>query len=177
MTRRSLIQKICPSCKDAYETTDSRRIFCSRQCAARYNNTGRKPTEEHKKKVGESLSRLYAKQPSLIQRGHKHALAVAKYTRGRHNKNPKHIFNMSKRTTSKILRRLAIGCSFCGWDKALGDIHHIEGRKISDPHNHKRLSYLCPNCHRLVESGKIDTKELMTFEEQVGDKWLEFYYG
>lgn len=170
------MKKVCPSCKEEYETLDSRKKFCGRACAARYNNKGRKLTSEHREKVSKSLKRFYAENPDKIRKGTDAAKAVAKYTKGRH-KAPKNIFNMSKRTTAKILSRLDLKCSRCDWNEEICDLHHIRGRKIKDPHNHRNLSYICPNCHRLAGSGKIAPEDLVSFEEQVGDKWKECYLG
>lgn len=69
-----------------------------------------------------------------------------------------------------------MGCSRCGWDEAIGDLHHIEGRKIENPHKHENLSYLCPNCHRLFHTGKIKKDEIKTFEKQFGDIWKDYYF-
>lgn len=92
---------------------------------------------------------------------------------------PESIWNVSSRTRTKIIRRLMknedFGCCRCGWDKAHGDLHHIEGRDIENPHRHENLSYLCPNCHRLFHTGKIGEEDIETFEEQVGDTWKEYY--
>lgn len=90
---------------------------------------------------------------------------------------PNSILEISKRTTSKILRRLNIGCSRCGWNEDICDIHHIYGRKIENANNHKNLCYLCPNCHRLANNNKILPNELISIYEYVGDNWKLVYYG
>jgi len=84
---------------------------------------------------------------------------------------------MSARTSRKLLRRLGLQCSRCGWDDGTGDIHHIHGRKVHDPNNHKNLAYICPNCHRLVHEGKVLTAELTSLERQLPANWWERYFG
>ena len=51
------------------------------------------------------------------------------------------------------------------------------GRKIDEANDHSNLTYLCPNCHRLFHTKKIDINDVISFEDQVGDKWKEYYYG
>jgi hypothetical protein len=107
----------------------------------------------HKEKIRKSLKRYYLNNP------------------------PKSILQLSKRTASKIFRRLNKGCSYCGWNEDICDIHHINGKKISDPNNHKNLSYLCPNCHRLVHRGIIPKESIIDIQNYIGDSWKEVYYG
>lgn len=44
------------------------------------------------------------------------------------NENPETIMELSKRTISKILNRSRKGCSICGWNESICDIHHIVER-------------------------------------------------
>lgn len=89
------------------------------------------------------------------------------------------ILNLSTRTAQKILKRMweagKIKCSNCGWDNAVGDIHHINGKKIENPDNHTNLTYLCPNCHRLAHR-KILIK-FITLDKQIGNDWMNYFYG
>lgn len=101
--------------------------------------------------------------------------------KGLSNSTAKSLLDVSSRTTSKIITRMLddkkICCSICGWDKARGDIHHINGRKILDADNHKNLCYLCPNCHRLAHKGKLKKEELISLEVQIGNSWIDYFYG
>jgi len=87
------------------------------------------------------------------------------------------LFDLSSRTVTKILKRMKIGCSRCGWNQASCDLHHIHGRKIENSHDHTNLSLLCPNCHRLVSEKKIVTENLQNLFDQIGDSWKDFYFG
>lgn len=82
------------------------------------------------------------------------------------------ILEYAGRTTGKILKRLGIGCSRCGWNEAPCDIHHIHPRAKGGTDDHSNLTYLCPNCHRLAHRGMIET--FVTLAEQIGDRWREY---
>jgi hypothetical protein len=84
---------------------------------------------------------------------------------------------LSKRTITKLLKRLNIGCSRCGWNESTCDIHHINGRKIQDYDNHDNLTLICPNCHRLVHTHKISKEKLIPLSIQLDENWLDVYYG
>lgn len=43
-------------------------------------------------------------------------------------------------------------CSICGWDKASCDRHRIDPKRGYTLEN---IAVLCPNCHRLAETGVI----------------------
>jgi 5-methylcytosine-specific restriction endonuclease McrA len=94
------------------------------------------------------------------------------------NEIPENILDLSKRTISKTFRRLKVGCSHCGWyvEDVVGDLHHIIPRKNGGNDTNNNIAYICPNCHRMVHSGKIDPKELISITEYIGDNWKEFVY-
>ena len=167
---KTTYQVVCGSCQQPFSTFDKR---------AKYNNKNRGPmSNEQRQKITESLKKYFHDHPNKICRGDVQAKKVAKGTRGKyHTYPPDYILSLSTRTVRKILARLSMPCSRCGWNEAVGDIHHIHGRKGLDPDNHKNLAYLCPNCHRLVHAKKIAPAELVSFESWVGDKWKQYYYG
>lgn len=215
---------ICQYCNIEFNTNDKRRKFCSRSCAAKFNNHDRSMADQSREKTSESMKKYWsdkkrasrekkclcckktfiykdkrrkycsrscaAKDTSKIGMFRSKSISESmKYwqehpeervdvykrsQRGKH-KNPKHIFEVSKRTLEKILRRLNIGCSNCGWDLEVCDMHHIVPVKNGGNNGHLNLSYLYPNCHRLAHTGKLD--RVMNFQDQVGDNWKEFYYG
>jgi 5-methylcytosine-specific restriction endonuclease McrA len=72
---------------------------------------------------------------------------------------------------------MKLECSNCGFDKIVCDLHHIKGRKIPDCHNHKNLSYLCPNCHRQADLKIIPESDLISLYDQIGDRWKQYYYS
>lgn len=83
------------------------------------------------------------------------------------------ILESSRRTASKIAKRLKLACFTCGWDKDSCDFHHIIHQANGGTDNHENLTYICPNCHRLAHSGKLT--EFKTFKEVVGDEWKKYY--
>ncbi|HRV32245.1 MAG TPA: HNH endonuclease [Candidatus Paceibacterota bacterium] len=88
------------------------------------------------------------------------------------------LYDLSKRTISKILKRMKLPCSKCGWyvEGVVGDIHHILERKNGGTDEHNNLTYVCPNCHRLIHTNKIKISELVNLEDFIGDTWKKFYY-
>jgi predicted HNH restriction endonuclease len=89
------------------------------------------------------------------------------------------ILSVSSRTVRKIINRLIanenLTCCVCGWSDGSGDLHHIKGKKVKNANSNKNLSYVCPNCHRLIHQKKIDEKLLTPFSEQIGNKWKKYY--
>ena len=172
MGRTATIKK-CINCQIVFETFDKRKKFCNLSCSAKYNNPKRRYSEESKKLISKSLKRHYSLNKNRIRS----TTIAIEYTRGKYNKNPNSLKDLSKRTVSKILKRMKVGCSLCGWNNAIGDLHHINGRKIKNANSHDNITYLCPNCHREVHSGIIDKSKLITLQTQIGDAWKQYYYG
>ena len=83
------------------------------------------------------------------------------------------LLDISKRTVSKIIKRLGLVCFSCGWDKAICDIHHIIHTKNGGTNDHTNLTYICPNCHRLAHKGLLT--DFKTIEEVIGDSWKKHY--
>jgi hypothetical protein len=137
-----------------------------------------KLTEETKIKISNSLKgkkKTYSNGTNIMPDEMKKNISVGvkKYN----NENmPESMLDVSKRTVRKILSRLNISCSRCGWNEDVCDIHHINGKKIKNPNNHNNLCYLCPNCHRLANNGKIKKETLITLDVYIGDRWKDYYY-
>lgn len=185
--------KTCPICKNTFETNNKRKKTCTRKCAGKSTIPFHKEKTEaqkrkasetvlqlckdpvHRQKISDGLRDYFTNNPDKIRKGEAQSVAVGKGTKGKYVQNPENILQLSSRTTSKVLLRLNIGCSNCGWDKDVCDIHHIHGKKIPNANNHSNLCYLCPNCHRLAHKHKID--KLISLQEMIGEKWKEFYFG
>lgn len=183
---------IYKNCQKEFKTYDHRQQFCSKTCGAKNRNTVW--SKESRAKAKKTLARKYLEDPKYSERmsasliayyknnenknkGEKHSKAVGKATKGKFNANPNNLYELSGRTRLKIIRRLNLKCSQCGWNEDVCDIHHINGKKIHDPHNHKNLCILCPNCHRLAHKNKIEKEKLKNLEDQIGLDWKQFYYG
>lgn len=175
---RKLRTKICKNCQEEFLTREKLSKFCTKSCAAKFNNAkkGHK-TKTTKEKISLALKEYYKKNPRKKISKEKAIEQGIKSQKGK-RKTPKNILCISKRTKSKIMKRIGIGCSNCGWNECVCDIHHIDGKNISDPNNHKNLSYLCPNCHRLVhENILISIKNLDEYFQEHNINWLDYYYG
>lgn len=167
----------CIFCDKTFEVVDKRKKFCNNSCAAKYNNKGRKLKESSKKKISSSLKKHNRENPRFKEPKKEFFWNGIRTSKGRFVKNPKNIYELSKRTRSKIMDRMKTKCSRCDWNEEICDIHHIYGRDIDNCHNHNNLSILCPNCHRLAQRGLIPKEELINMDEQIGDEWKKHYYG
>ena len=190
---------VCLKCDREFKSTEKEPKFCSRSCAAVYNNVRKAHDIDTKLKISLSVKEYYEKNPKeKIVRIYDYKCDICgedfsrskKFREGRHIRCPKCIqirvhlkdlsnvgsmLELSKRTVSKVLLRMKIGCSFCGWNKCTGDIHHIVSRKNKGTDDHSNLSYLCPNCHRMAQRGLITPEQLTTMADYVGESWKKFY--
>ena len=73
----------------------------------------------------------------------------------------KYRYHLSKKIKTKFGN---LPCFHCGWGEAICDVHHIKGRKDGGTDDYSNLTILCPNDHRLVHKGKIQSKNLKTLE-------------
>lgn len=189
----------CEHCHTPHDGSYGSGRFCKAECARAFSTSkrrreinrkvsaklsGRSLTDEHKAKIGEARrgqrGRILSEQGKAnMSVAMKKAWAEGKLT-GLTPRKPRRItsiYEASHRTRLKIIRRLALPCSQCGWSEAHCDTHHIRGRKVADPHNHRNLCLLCPNCHRLAHIGKIKPEDLTTLEDYLPKDWADLYYG
>lgn len=170
------MDKKCLNCGVVFNVSDKRQKFCSRSCSATYNNKNRFVSKRTRKKTSDTLfarNNDGLSRQQVIQRkcAEKHASYIRK------NENIT-LRDLSKRTCTKIFKRMKLPCSNCGWyvDGAVGDIHHIIEQKKGGSNEHDNLSYLCPNCHRLVHSGIINATDLICLDDYIGDEWRDYYF-
>ena len=64
-------------------------------------------------------------------------------------------FGKSEDYWRKYFQRKYKGCQNCGWNEEKCDVAHIKSRKKGGGYSKKNLFYLCPNCHRLYDKGKL----------------------
>ena len=50
----------------------------------------------------------------------------------------------------KARKRAGGLCEICGKVPKVGQVHHVRGRKVDNPHAAGNLAYICRGCHRLV---------------------------
>lgn len=163
----------CKKCGKLVTIKFGSGIFCSQSCA----NT-RYPEKDTKTKTSCSLKKYYLtkqKYKYICEKCNKEFYRFYKFKENRKircdeckrkvkhsNNNFNNIKELSKRTISKIFKRLKIKCSICGWNKATCDIHHILPRKSGGTDDNSNLVILCPNCHRMVHNHSDEiTKEML----------------
>jgi len=173
--------KRCKQCGNEFQTRED-GVFCNLSCSAKYNNKKRLPSsEETKQKQSDSLKRYYDAHPEkrgTDVRGKEYVKFIGSFTKGKFKGAfIESILSVSKRTSSKILKRLNLGCCVCGWKEGSCDIHHIDGRKIQSPDNHRNLTLLCPNHHRLFHEKKISKTEVISLDKYFPENWRDLYYG
>ena len=173
--------KLCKQCGNPFQTRDD-GMFCGLGCSAKYNNSRRPPTtEETKRKQSEALKRYYDAHPEkrgTDTRGEEYVKFIGSFTKGKFKGTfIESILDVSKRTASKILKRLNLGCCVCKWKEGSCDIHHINGKKISNPDAHENLTLLCPNHHRLFHEKKISRDDVVSLDKYFPENWRDLYYG
>ena len=177
----------CQACARAFSTSKNKDIINNKR---RNTLLGHPVSDETKQKISKNSKSSNIEIRAKIAKGNKDYWnnlteiekenIIEKRKHGLNNyhfKKYKSILDVSLRTVFKILDRMQIGCLICGWNEAHCDIHHINGRKIEDADSMKNLTYICPNCHRLVHSNKIDKSQLISLEDAIGETWLDFYFN
>lgn len=145
--------KLCLTCNSVIPYGDRNvKKFCTRSCAATYNNANRKPVESHCIYCGNLITK-HGKQYCTLECSQAHWLEI------KVNKWKSGLFIRSEYIPDFIrnymFTKYGNKCQLCGW----GEIHPITGRiplQIEhidgDCTNHAEtnLQLLCPNCHSLT---------------------------
>lgn len=134
-------------CETCNSETSNQR-FCSLRCTVVWNNK-HSMTEETQRSRGKKNSQG--------------------------TKIPNNLLDMSSRTVTKLIRRMNIGCSVCGWKDALCDIHHIVPRRKGGTNDNNNLTILCPNHHRLIHEGA--ELPIKSVTDHIGEEWRKHYYA
>ena len=167
-------KKFCLQCNK--ELVKDQKKFCSKSCAAKFNNKNRKLTEETKAKISKTLSKdkshIYSSESNnckncgklIIKRNNVfcNSKCCAEYITKTKISDwlqcPEHF---SKENMPDFIRRYLIdkyqGCQICGWNeinsytgKSPLQVHHIDGNCLNNDINNLQL--LCPNCHSLTNT-------------------------
>ena len=165
---------ICENCNNEHDGSYGSGRFCSKGCAKRFSS--KKGKDNKNRKISETLFKYY--HNGLSKQEYIQSEIAEKHASYERENEAANLMDLSSRTISKIINRMNIPCSLCGWNVngVCGDIHHIIERKNGGSNDNSNLTYVCPNCHRLIHSGKIDKCKLITFEDQIGDEWKKYYY-
>jgi hypothetical protein len=166
-------------CKYCGSDVEKRRNkFCDRDCYINYKRENETISKEVRNKMSKSLSETRKRNPDKFPSGVEHSRSVGRGTVGKYKRNNINgILELSSRTVTKVIKRMNLGCSRCGWDKATCDIHHINGRDGDNADSHENLCLLCPNCHREYHCGNFGKNELKPLIETIPENWQDYYYG
>jgi len=164
-------------CKGLTKETDKRINGGRMKGCISWNKGLTKETDPRVLKMANTRILRNVEHPENISRGPKHSNAVRRGTEGKYKEYLYNILDASSRTVRNILIRLDLPCSFCGWNEYACDLHHIHGRVVEDADEYSNLAYLCPNCHRLADSGIIPIEWLTPVSVYFPDNWREQYFG
>ncbi len=189
------MKKICLQCKSLLKTKDAKK-FCSRSCAATFNNKNRRLSEKTKHKIKNGVlqhhKEHYRKHRQYMyicdkcskkftsavymRKSRPTRCSSCKRVTKRGSKSASSILELSKRTISKLMKRAKFSCSMCGWNKTSLDLHHIVYRSIGGGDKHQNLIALCPNCHRMAHEEKysINALKINSLDKSFPD-WKDYY--
>lgn len=160
----------CEMCDKEHNGRYGSGRFCDAKCARGFS------TKLKRKEINEIVSiknggGLTKQQRAQRKIAEKHASYIREI-------EAKSLLEISARTARKILIRMKLPCSNCGWfvEGVGGDLHHIKPRGKGGSDEHKNLAYICPNCHRLAHTGRLNVEKLISFQDLVGDDWKKFYF-
>ena len=168
------------NCKKLFKPKKKNQRFCCYNCSLDENkkrSIENWKNTNYRKRISDSLKKRWQENRELFSTGEEHSKKVGKYTKGKYKGEITSLLDVSLRTTRKILKRLKLKCNRCGWDLGSCDIHHINGKKIENCNEHFNLTYVCPNCHRLIHEGKIQKSELISLDKILPENWIDLYFG
>jgi len=180
----------CPKCNTNFEEIGKwgKKKFCSRACANSRIQT-KEMRESKSKKLSQAGDCQYCGFKTLSKNGlvqhervclqNPNASRLINVHLGQNTSTrvrvPLSIVDMSKRTISKVLKRLKASCSNCGWGEASCDLHHIVPKSKGGDDTDDNLTVLCPNCHRLAHNNKLTIFKSVSVV--YGPAWREHYYS
>lgn len=182
----------CERCGKQHDGSFGSGRFCSVQCANK-----REHSKETLEKVSKSLKEYYvnlSKEDRICttcgniyhstDNARKQCFSclpkTIKYIKI--NKQPKTILDLSKRTISKVVARMCIPCTCCGFyiKDVVWDIHHIVPKKLGGTDDMTNLTYICPNCHRIAHTDiNLLQNELISLDKYLKENnidWEQYYY-
>lgn len=174
---------ICENCKNSHDGEYGSGRFCSSSCMHAYVSKC-KNIDKNKNKnlifeyICETCGTKFNKI-TKIRNGRKITCNNCKNNAVHYKKNPKSIFDFSKRTVSKIFSRGKVKCVLCGWNNATCDVHHIISKKDGGSNDNSNLIILCPNCHRELHSHTLKISNEQLFKKSIKNIWeelIKYYY-
>ena len=173
-------ERYCLNCGKLL-TKRTQKYYCCCSCSAKSNNAKRVQTTK-----GKTAKRICIKcgvefDASIHINKNKCLCENCKKHNRQHSKNKLQILTLSdisKRTMTKILKRMNAKCSICGWNEASCDLHHIVPRKDGGEDNFDNLIVVCPNCHRICHTTNRYNFEFLKQRniEIMYKNWRDFYH-
>lgn len=167
----------CDNCGKKFERPSWRNkskplnhIFCDSKCYGEYrsNNIGEYKlySRKGKKSVASELDcdllkkEYYSNKLRIIDIAEKYncSYTIVNYRMkfcGITTDRTRYSDGKSEGYWKRYMRKKHKGCQVCGWDKDVCDVAHIIPRKRNGCYKEENLLYLCPNCHRLFDKGKL----------------------
>jgi len=195
--------KLCLECSKKLLYDKRKNNFCCKSCSVTFNNRKRNLSDITKNKISTSLQKnidilkkcegcqndFYTKRKnqkfccSKCSHPIKSEISKDLWKDDEYKNKIKNGLkikwiekSINRRVIKKIFKKLNISCCICEWNEDVCDIHHINGKKIENYNDHNNLTYICPNCHRLVHSGKINKNKLKSLNEILPENWKDIYY-
>lgn len=168
----------CLNCGKEIEEGDYRKKFCSKSCAATYNNKKRgcTPKLEHTKceycgkdLYDKPLGTKYCSQDCKNKKEFDDY--ILRWKNGEENGTSGR-YGISVRIRQYLFDKNNCKCEKCGWgeknqktNKIPLQIHHIDGDCTNN--KEENLQLLCPNCHSLTETfGSLNKESKRIFRKQ-----------
>jgi 5-methylcytosine-specific restriction endonuclease McrA len=184
---------ICENCEKEHNGSYGSGRFCTKKCAKAFS------TKEKRSLINDKVSKTLKEKPKretpkleyICEKcGNNFWSYRIKTSRKKHCENCKRkvvhfknekelqsILDLSKTTISRVLIRADKKCARCGWNESSLDIHHIRGRKTENATSLSNLVILCPNCHRLAHTHKINIEELEKISmDKTFNDWIKYYH-
>lgn len=153
--------KICsrPECSKEFEAQDKRQKFCSRSCAATFNNAKYIKRKRDSTYCLVCEKKLNANQSRFCSRDHaflfKRETKIQAWLNGDDDGSMVNCGHLSATIRRFLLDEAGWACSLCGWSvpnpvtkKPILAIDHIDGNWRNNRRDN--LIVLCYNCHTLT---------------------------
>ena len=175
--REPRLEVECLQCKKRFKKTLSeinknQNHFCSRSCAAIYNNATKLKHGKYKKnKICSNCEALHSKnsyfcsQKCKTENSMKNRTIKETFTKGEQQQKYSNIRSIARNYAKYLPNKHA--CQNCGYDKHI-EIAHIksissfnENDMLIDVNNENNLLALCPNCHWELDNGHLTIEEIL----------------
>lgn len=157
--------KNCKFCETQFESRDSRRLFCSRSCSAKYSNKfGNRPKSQNRRPCATGCGREVRNKgtvhcllcKSRIRHEQAGALRKSEVSRERISAHAR-----------RVLKQSLASCLVCGYSFAVEAAHirpvksFSENTLVSDMNKEDNLLPLCPNHHLEFDRGKLSLEQVL----------------